>query len=385
MLEIKEQSYPSKIAYHNGIKFAFLFVLPQVISFIWVPYNILNPFWLVYFLFITCFAIRHYDNLRKRDMRLPLVLFAVICIGSVLTMFVGIPIGGVILKISIAFIGFVGYGYLSHNKIDPRFFNYVFPLLYIFFFIVYFRYDAFHRQSLDGDLFGHSSSNTISMVLTNVWFFYYIISKVEKRNNNLPLFFFSVINLFLIVVQGSRGGIVVATIEFMLLLSSSMPHNNTILFIIFMGLGIILFGKYGFYLEDIIEVEGMQGVDSFEDNTRSLAQAAFFSKMNTTFFIFGFPPNAEFGFETRTFNAFLDFWSRFGIFPFLLVIVLSLRRVLCCRSFVVSLFDFVPWFFYSLVESLWGGSLWDILLYIFLFYSYKSNICIHDRKNSESI
>lgn len=368
--------------YRNGVIFALLFVLPQIVAFTWKPFDFLNPFWAVYLLFVFLIGVTHRDILGGKNMQLPSVLFFMVCIGSFLTFLIGVPIGGVIRKLLIAVVAFFGFAFLSHRRIDPRFFNFIFPLLYLFFYLVYFRYNEAYRISVNGDLFGHSSSNTISMALTNVWFFYYIISKAEHRNNNFPLLVFSIINFILIIIQGSRAGFAVCAMEILLVLSNML--NRTKIgggaFLLLLAIGVYAFYRYGSYFEDIVEVGGMQGMESYEANVRSFSVAAFFSQMNTEHFIFGYPPDSMFEDLSRTFNAFLDLWSTFGILPMAAILVFGILRIIKRKHFALPLVVFIPWFFYSMVESLWGGTLWDIYIYIVLFYSYDETIIIETKK-----
>lgn len=376
------ENYSKRNNYRNGVIFALLFVLPQIVAFTWKTFDFLNPLWALYLLLVILIGVTHRDVMGKKNMQLPLVLFLVVCMGAILTIVIGAPIGGIIRKLLLAMVAFVGFTFLSHRRIDPSFFNIIFPLLYLFFYFVYYRYDEAYRFSVNGDLFGGSSSNTISIALTNVWFFYYIVSKAEQRNNNVPLLVFSIINFSLIIIQGSRAGIVVGAMEILLALSNMLKWTRFRggAFLVLMAIGVYAFYRYGFYLEGIVDVGGMQGMESYEANVRSFSQAAFFSQMNVDHFIFGYPPNSMFEDLTRTFNAFLDMWSRFGILPIAAIFVFGLRRIIKMKHFTLPLVVFLPWFFYSMVESLWGGSLWDIYMYIVLFYSYDETIINETKK-----
>lgn len=367
---------PSKnSAYTNGIVFAFFFSIPQVVSFVCMPFSVFSPIWGLYMMGVLALGISQNSIYNRKEMRLPLSMLALFIVGSCLSLLAGVQLGGVANKLAIVLVAFIGFAFISHHKIDPRIFNIIIPVLYIFFYFVYFRYDEFYRNSVNGDLFGHSSSNTISMTLTIIWYLYYVISKAEKRNNNVMLLLFSLVNIAFIVIQGSRAGIVVAAIEILLGISNMTKKKmRSFVFLLLLVLGVIGFYRFGYFLEDIMDVNQMQGMESYEENTRFFAQAAFFSQMNAKHFLFGFPPDNEFGDLNRTFNAFLDLWSRFGILPLAGIFVLMIRRIIKRKYFVLSLLDFFPWLFYSLVESLWGGTLWDISFYIVLFYSYDETI-----------
>jgi hypothetical protein len=359
--------------YSNGAIFALLFILPQVIVYTISTYNITNPFWFLYlFIVISISALRKRQWDRK--MHYPQMLFLCICVGIFLSTLVGIPIGGVISRLTMASIAVMGYLYYSHNKMNPSVFILFIPALYLYFYALYFRYDDAYREFVDSDLFGKSSSNAIPIILNCVWLYYFIINEVNysKKWHYWVLMLFAIINLYLIIVQGSRAGIAVAAIDILLVLSKLTRFSNLFFLILLLGL-VFAFGRYGYLLSDIMDVNRMQGWRSLEENTRGTAQAAFFDNMTFESFLLGYSPNSAFGNETRTFNAFLDFWSKYGLFPTIILLFFFIKRFLKRKHYRLSLICFTPLLFYSLVESIWGGAFWDILIYILLFDTKNRN------------
>ena len=370
-------SSKSKSAFWNGFVFVLFFILPQVIVFTQSTYNPTNPFWLLYLIVVAAFMFirRSYWD---ESMRNPYFFFLSICFGVLMSTLEGLPIGGVLSRITIAAVAFWGYAYFSHNRISPDVFIILLPLLYCFFYLTYFRYDVIYRLSVNGNLYGESSSNTIPIILNCVWLYYYIITitnkKIEvKRYHYWGLLLFSAINLFLIIIQGSRAGITVAAIDLLLVVSRMTKFSNQAFIILFVAMIIAFMYFAEDYLSSIMEVDKMQGWASLEDNNRGVAQVSFFAKMNLERFILGYPPNSVFGDNNRTFNAFLDFWANFGLLPLTVLVFFLLRRLFKWKHYSLSLLTFAPVLFYSLVESFWGGSFLDILIYILLFYSYDKD------------
>lgn len=236
-------------------------------------------------------------------------------------------------------------------------------------------FDEFTRKILSGDLFGTSSSNTIAISLNIILFFYFILKRSYKESNYKVVTFIAIINLVLIIIQGSRAGIVVAFILLLLCLSELFNFKKVYFpLILFSIISLVVINNNYDKLLEIMELDRMQGLKSIEEDVRGVAQRSFFYNLNFANFFLGYPSGTEFTFEiTRTFNAFIDFWNRFGFIPFLSLIIFLLRRIFNYKRFDLSLLFFTPLIIYSLVESLWGGNSWDILIYFLLFYSYKSN------------
>lgn len=358
----------------SGLIFIFLFVFQQIISFIFLPYTY-YPLYRILIIIITISIGFTLPLLRKRY-QTPFIFLLVCIIGSFLTYFNGNSIGNCVSKSLYAIIGYIGFVYVSEKKINLRLFDFSIIIIYIFFFFSYFSLDEYARHVIDGNLFGMSSSNTIAITLNIVLLIYFLLSKNLNRNNKIPITVFAVTNLILIIIQGSRAGIMVALIISIIAINDllNVRSNHTSLFVISF-IVVIAISIYFDKLSEIMEIDRMQGLKALEEDVRGTAQRSFFGNMDFPKFLLGYPPHTEFTFDiTRTFNAYLDFWNKYGFIPFIFLFILLIKRIIQYKSFNISLIYFIPLFFYSFVESLWGGNFWDILIYLILFYSYKENV-----------
>lgn len=356
----------------DGLLFVVLFVLQQIIAFIWEPFNYVTPYWQLYIFIIVVLGISYYRFFRSKEIKLPLLFFIISTIGALFSIAVDSTIVDISSKVLYSFIGLVGFSFLIDRKINTNVFYFVFIVLYVFFFIFYFNLNEDIREEVNGDLFGHSSSNAISFSLNIVWMFFYYTCKGNLDNKNKPLMVFAIINLLLIIVQGSRAGIIVAAVNILLILSNIKRIGNTT-FICVLILSIFLFNKYSDSLSNIIDVENMKGFESYAEDVRGNAANQFFLMMKPENLFLGYPPETEFGYVNRTFNAFLDFWSKYGLAPLVFLIIMLIRRIIKWKSFSIPIRDFSSLIIYSMVESIWGSTLWDILIYIVLFYSYDND------------
>jgi hypothetical protein len=354
--------------------FVFLFVFQQIIEYTYVSYSLVSVYWL--FITISILSIGIYLPFMSIRYRYPLIFTIVTVLGAFSTILNGTNIGIVLIKSFSILFGFIGFVYLSEKKINLYFFDWALVIMYTFFYLSYFVHDEQTRIFLDDDLFDHSSSNTIAISVVITLFFYLMLNQeVRNANISIKIILFSIINLTLVIIQGSRAGIIASSLLFLLSIIDLFylkfkSINITTLYLV----GLIMLLRY-FYLDSIqffLEFKDMTGLSSYERDVRSYAQTTFFSRMDLNTFIFGYAPNYDFDFyTTRTFNAFLDFWNRFGLFPFALLIIFFFRRLFLAKDFALPLIYLIPLFFYSMVETLWGGTLWDVLIYLSLFYSYK--------------
>lgn len=364
---------------YSGFIFIFFFVLQQIISFVSVSYNFVSIYWLTITAIVFIIGI-NLPLISKKYLE-PFIFMLVCFFGALLTLINGNSFGDVLTKSVYSLFAFIGFVYLSEKRLDLRLFDILLISLFVFFYFTFFSLDIIAGDTLYDNLFGHSSSNTIAISLNIVLFVYYILSKSYHENNKIRLLLFSIINLILIVIQNSRAGIIISFILLVLIVSDFFNKKSKRFYISFLLVSLIASFMVYIYLDqlsDIIDIENMQGTKSLEEDIRGTAQQAFFDKMDFNSFLLGYPNGYEFTFGmTRTFNAFLDFWNRFGIIPFLYFLYLFLRRIIYHKNFSISLLYFIPLFVYSLVESLWGGTLWDILIYVFLFYS-KENYYVQE-------
>lgn len=361
----------SRLAILNGFAFILLFVVQQVVSFTWIPFMLISPYWILYLIVVLYIMTVNWKKIIES--KSAMIFFLFVFVGSMMTVLNGDVIGSYVVKIVFSLIGLVGLIYISNRQINLKIFDIVFLVLYVFFYFSYFVFDVYTRFDLNGDLFGHSSSNAIAMSLNIIWIIYYIIARDNgPSTKSSMLLIFSILNLFLIVVQGSRIGVVVAVINLIMIISDLFKLKFIYFILLIIGV-VYLFFRYGSLLEDYVEVEHMQGIDSYYEDVRSRAQSDFFTEMTFTSAILGYPESMNFAGLNRCFNAFLDFWRHYGLAPVLALVFFGVKRIINRKHFRVPIKSFISLFVYSLFESLWGATLWDILIYLFLFYSYEDN------------
>lgn len=361
-----------------GLSFTVLFVIQQLIAFTWKPFNLVTPYWIFYLLVIMVIAINNWNKIvQQKD---AFVFFLVTAIGSFFSFFVGEKIGVCEEKAICSFVGLVGLCYLNSHRINLKVFEITFILLYVYFTFSYFVLDISVRLDLDDHMFGISSSNTIAIILNVVWILYYIIAKSYGNNvKQKSLLVISIINLIAIVLQGSRIGIVVAAINCFLSVSDYVKIIRRY-FLVVVFFGAYLFLNYGSSLGEIMEFQQMQGLESYNEDVRSQTQAAFFSKLSFINGLFGFPNSTRFAGWNRTFNAFLDYWRQFGGVAFAFLVFFIIKRVVKNKQYYVPLVAFVSLFVYSFIESIWGATLFDVLIYITLFYSNEKSFVFFEEE-----
>lgn len=364
-----------------GFVFVALFVFQQVMSFIYKPFNLVTPYWII---IVGAFFAVGASLKSKRIYNREAFTFALVCsILSILTFLNGSSIGEILCRILYMLFAYWGLVFITNRHIKLGAFDLLLVVLYIIFYIMYFQYDLLTRKQMDPDLFGHSSSNTIAMSLNIVTYIYLMISWVYKVKNKFKLFLFSCINLFLIVIQGSRAGMLVAVLIILILIFTTVNIKSKykyFLFIVSIIAAISIFViKNKLLVEDFLYLNEISA-DSYEADVRSLALSAFFSKMDFTHFLVGYADDyLLYEGINRSFNAFIDFWKVYGLIPFCFMIVLLFKRIIHYKDYTIPLFMLLPFAAYSLFESLWGGSFWDILLFMVLFYTHK------DENNKKAI
>lgn len=359
-----------------GLVFIFFFVIQMIIAFVFDYYKLVSIYWIIITLLIFIIGLKL--PLFKKKYIAPLIFMLVCASGAIITYFNGNSIGDCIAKSIYAFIGYIGFVFMSEKRINLRLFDVLMVVLYIFFYFVYFSLSEDTRILVDGDLFGHSSTNTIAISLNIVLFIYFILSVSYKEKNKFQILMFAIINLILILIQGSRAGIVVAFLLITLVLANLLTFKSKKIYTSFILLS-LLAGVFIYTnidkLGEFIEIENMLGFNVIEEDIRGTAQQSFMENMDAATFLLGYPDDYEFTFGiTRTFNAFLDFWNRYGFIALLFLFVFFLRRIIKHKDYSVPVIYLIPILTYSLVESLWGGTLWDILIYISFFYSKIKNI-----------
>lgn len=346
--------------------FVFVFLAQQIYSFVGEQFKLVSVYWLV----IIAIIILTYIYLPKRvkKEKLPTLFMLVGMVGAILSMMNGTGIGEICQKVFYCFMGYVGYLFVRSHNIQSIAFDVLMIILYLFFYKTYFSLDFATRWNLDGDLYGHSSSNTIAISLNMALLMYYVL---KYKQPNFRMFIFAITNLILIAIQGSRAGLLVSVILFVIISLRVIPRRYFVIGFITLTTAIVyLIVKNFDIIIEVVDLDNMQGMSSYNDDIRSRVQQGFFSKMALENFLFGYPPNFNFnGDITRSFNAFLDFWGRYGIIAMFFLVIYLIKRILRYKLYKISIITYLPLLAYSFFESLWGGTLWDIFIYIVLFYT----------------
>lgn len=360
-----------------GFMFVAIFVGQQILSFVWKPFTLVSPYWILIIMVTLVVGLRL--PLKKYSSS-EAFMFALICaICSIITFLNGTSLGEVIVKIFYIFAAFFGFVLLNEKRIELIWFDLLLLFLYVFFYNAYFSKDIVTRLSLDGVFFGHSSSNTIAISLNIVLWLYYVLSQAYGGGNSKKLLFFSIVNIALIIIQGSRAGIAVALLLILLIAFTNFNVKSRwskFLVYAFLGGGTIFIIYRALpILENFVDITNMQGISSYEEDVRSLALSSFFMKLDFSSALIGYDNNYEFvSGITRTFNAFFDFWKTFGLLPMFFLVACIVKRVVRRSEYQISLLCLMPIIAYSFVESLWGGTFWDVIIFVCLFWPKKSHM-----------
>ena len=304
----------------------------------------------------------------------PFMLFILCSFGAILNSFLGGSFGYGLMKCFYAFLGFVGLQYISKYRINTFVFIPFFIIMYLFFYYKYFIYSESTRLLIDSDLFGKSSSNTIAMSLNISLFVYLMVSHKQTESHNWLFIGIALINLYLINIQGSRAGVLVAFLFFVYTIINALGSglNTKLRYVIPLIVVFIFLYQYQSFLWGYAIERRMDGMSAFEENVRYFAQVSFFQNMNFTHFFFGYPKDYNFVVDiTRTFNSFLDLWSRSGVVPLFYLLYCLIVRLVKYKFFSVPVLLLIPFLAYAPFESLWGCTLWDICIFLSLFYSYN--------------
>ena len=149
--------------------------------------------------------------------------------------------------------------------------------------------------------------------------------------------------------------------------------STTVFLLITIIIVVAVFSTYSSLFNTFVEENGSVGVNAYEDDCRSICQQSFFSNMTVFRFFFGYNISFSFfGDLHRTFNSFLDFWARYTLLPFVFLLIQLVRRGVRRKDYELPLFTLIPFFLYGMVESVWCGALWDIMLYFSCFLSAHS-------------
>lgn len=355
----------------STLVFLYLFVFQQIYSFVWFPTSIREQYWQAIYVIMLLLSFFLIIRSKKEDEALR---FLVVCVVfSLITFLGGKKIGQILVTAMSAVWGMGGYLYLKRYKVVPNVFAVFLVFLYVFFYLVYFKFRELN-VALENEafLFGHSSSNAISIALNFVLWVYYFVDYISGSKNIKIIFIFSIINLILVFIQASRMGLVVAIVMFFLVYFTLSRKSESKLpkYIFYI---VIIFALYNLpsylgFLMDYAEVTFL-GLD-FKDEPRIRALDSFFNKMDLSSALFGYGESV-FDEYTRVYNSFLDFWNRYGLVPFIMLLIMTFKRIIYRNKYSASIIVFVPLLLNSMTETVFGGTLWDFCLFLFLFYGYN--------------
>lgn len=359
----------------KSIGWSLVFVLlfaQQIICFQVAPFMLRSSYWIV--IFCLTLSIGFFLNPVLLKDKQSIILLSSLLFGSFCSFLNGSSIDHIIIKLFFSFTGYLLFSVMATKKIELRFFDFLLIFLYFFYYCIYFRFDITTRQIYDGFLFGHSSSNTISIVLTTIWTFYFLISKNQgDKTSNLKLLLFSIINLVMIALQGSRMGIIVAIVSVFLILYEIFSFNKKsrlpLYFILVAFMTSAILSNLD-ALSMIVELDNM-GYEAYGDDVRSDALVSYFNNMTIQGFFFGYNSDVQFDGLDRTFNAFIEIWRSFGLLPFVVIVFLFIYRLVFRERYKIPFLYLLPLLLYSITESFWGTNFWDMTLYILFFYSHE--------------
>lgn len=358
-----------------SIFFIFFFVLQQVYSFVGLSENINERYWQIIYIVLLFLGIQQFPQMNNNRMAFTFMICS--ALGTICTIINGRPIGMIVLFFVYAVAGYAGYSYLKKHKVQANYVGISLLLLYIIFYLVYFQFRELNVElAEEGDLFGHSSSNTIAISLNFVLWVYFFIDYTQDSKNILWVFILSIVNLILCFIQASRMGLAASFVMFLVVYYTLAKHTKSkwpkYLFYLVVILALTQVPKFAGFIEDYSVASNIAGFE-YSEEVRARSIKLFFNNMDLSHALFGYGDDSIFQ-NGRTFNSALDFWDRYGLFPFLFLIVLFIKRIINWRSYSVSLYVFVPILLYSFSETIFGGTLWDFFLYLFLFYGYQGKL-----------
>ena len=299
-----------------------------------------------------------------------------------------------ILKSSTSFFNLIaplfalfGYLYLRKNSsMNIGILKYILVAFYIYFYFIYYSIipDYLFRPGFDEDavVFDNSSSNAISMTLVSLLYVYLILNNYYRSDQIKAIFYFSIINLVLVFIQQSRAALVISAALFLMSFYEFDKKNSKRFLLMFALASPALFY---FNLTSILAIYQLYFSEysllQVSDNIRLEAQVYFLSNLDLKSFFIGYPENTVFARESTsellyTYNVFLDVWNRYGLVPFIVLITVLLKRFTHRNRYHFPFYYLIPFFLYSLVESIFFPNYWDCFIYLLIFTlnrSAKSN------------
>lgn len=360
----------------QSIIFVLLFVLQQFVAFCWSIPTLVSPYWLIIYITTLIILGKLKPSFKESSSQITFALFFIL--GAFTNVLSGSSIGYTLQKTVYMLVALTGFLYIKKKRVNLYVFYYLFAFLYVYFYSVYFSQKNMYEEMLvEGELFGHSSSNTIPILLCNFLFILSALNRYYKQNQERGIFILSVSNAILITIQGSRTGLIVAFIQVFLSyydLSKAFRISRFLRILMIasvVGVIIMLLKQYAENISDYLSFIGIGGniiEDTYEADVRSWAQLSFFTNLDFQHLVFGYPENYSFALDIhRTFNSFLDIWSRYGFWGFSTLIIAFFKRLKNRKQYCLPLYYFIPVFFYSLTESIYAGGFFDIIWFLILF------------------
>jgi hypothetical protein len=369
--------------------FMALFISPQTIAAV-LPEEFQKPYLLsLFFGYVCCSLYLMKTFKKKRYIRILILTIIFIFLG---TINFGVHQSVATFNLLGPFLAFLGYCYFDNERIDLRIFDYFLIFLYFFYYLEYYRElpDLFFRPGFDEDgaVFDMSSSNAIPISLNITLYAYMICDRLSNNEKKGVIFIFALINFVLIIIQQSRAGLV---ISLAILAIAAFNYSKKWLFISSIVISVLITTIIIMYLETIqtyLEVVGAIDLMALSEDLRGEAQKEFFRNMNTKEFIFGHAKKIYAGEGNQaisyTYNVFLDMWDKYGFLIILIFAGLFLFRVVRRNKFEYPLYYFIPFFMYSIVESIFFPNFWDCILYLVLFRPKISRLPIQIPLNINS-
>jgi hypothetical protein len=375
----------------NSFTFILFFLSPHIF------YSVLpNEFVDIYifslsFLYL-CFIFKYFSFFKDKKFSNSLLLSSAFIFFGIINLFVHGNLS--FFNLLCPLLAFFGYSYILKKEIYPFIFNFFFGIMYIYFYFIYFNVipDLFFRPGFDEDavVFDNSSSNAIPMALNISLYGYIIINKLYNQNYSKSIFILSLFNLFLTIIQQSRVGLLIGIILFFI----SLFNFNKVYFkkIIFFFIFFLCFFVQ-MYLGDILDfleiIGNINGVEALGDDIRGEAQRTFFEQMNLFRFFFGYDSNFVYAVGSDgpieyTFNVFLDMWNKYGFLQVIIFFGFLLYRIIKHNLFFFQLYYLIPFFVYSIVESIFFPNFWDCLIYV-IFFTPKNWTLISKNSNGGKV
>ena len=214
-----------------------------------------------------------------------------------------------------------------------------------------------------------------------------ILNKFYYESYNKKIFFFSIINLVLAIIQQSRGGLIVSIL---LLLIALFNYDKKKMLKVLVIFSLIVISIIVYYYNEIINfiyiVGNLNGFNALDEDIRGEAQKSFFKNLDLSRIIFGYDKGYVYAVDTAgdilyTYNVFLDVWNKYSLFQFIFFIFVLLLRIIKYSKFYFPLYFFIPFFVYSMVESIFFPNFWDCIIYILLFTPKDWSPIETDNKN----